>query len=267
MSDDSKIPLPPRDVENGQFARRLHALADRVFKGEIDYEHVMSAIQWLLDSLRLTPYSLMPHPRVQLGMIKMFNSVCRLGINPFVFHRVEGFGFPRACIIQNLRPTQAYVLDVVLGDESKKTSVNVAGDLICKAQGLSTSVFSENFHLLNREGPFKDLSWRIVDFSPKPNRNFSVTHLRNEEREKAGGHLDLPSTAILWALVYNPNLLKDLREFGVKSLWAGGFTNKQGDRLPVFKFDNQFKKLEILGGHPGHGGDEWTIPTFAPEPV
>lgn len=229
----------PSNEEVGKFLKRLHALTDRILGGNVSFNWSMESLQMLLDSKKPVAYSLLPSPAVQLGMFETFNQTFKWNLT-WKIDRLRR-SMPRT----TLSPHLAHVL-----------CFQLVPRLLLEVLSKRVGIYIEPHILGDCENSETSHDWEVLDFSPSPNANFTVKSflVANPEEKIPGG-------SMLWALICNPNLLSELGEFGINSIWIPGIIHDQGYVLKL-AYDEQSKRTEIRTGNTGHGGANWCIPKF-----
>lgn len=248
----------PSDEMLGNYHRRLHAVSERVIGGHIEYQGVMDSLQGLLDNKRLTQSSLLPSPRQQLCLAKLLNSKCGWGLDSnFDLNHQRKIEVPPEHQVKQLGPLQAFVLDVRVGSfyDTVKTVLHIIWESQVNAW-MPESVMDSFEPTEHSSNMHQGSVWRIVDFGAGRKSDRSVESVIEKRKP-------LPNTAVLWALVYNPMLLDELRTMNIRSLWIGGFTFESRDgreMVPVLSKEDQC--LFLRAGHPKNETDGRAIPEF-----
>lgn len=235
-NDTSEDTEESRDKRLGNYFRRIHTLSQRVILGHSSYEEVMETIQYLLDNNRLDPFSLLPSPASQIKTARMLNSLCKWGLPEFesMFSPIQ---MPDKNRLRKLGPTQAPILHIGLG--SLRQTCEGAWSLIEAAQQrVGYSATLDEFK--SSDDPGLGLDWKIVDFGIYKDGDYSLAQARRSRSRP------LATTEILWALVYNPNLLQDLWRFKINRVVMGGWS---GTSVPILNFDEDSQTLEFGGVH------------------
>lgn len=251
------------DEDLGQLFRRLHTLDKRIVNEHLDFSYAMEIIQFMLDSKPLSPKSLTPSPRSQLGTARMLNRMFGWGISEGLFQWVER-GAPSKWCLEKLSPTQAVVLDISLPTFEK--SFTTAWSLI-EASHSQLGCTSDRKPVDVRsfvDGPYPGVSldWVILDFGANTGGK-SVEAVR-----KGSAPNPLPHTSILWAFVYNPELLWELHEMSIHRIWMGGCQfSGENPNIPVLFLDTQSNVLEFGTGCSFNETPKRTIPEFVARPL
>ncbi len=235
----------PTNEEAGRLLKRLHALTDRVLKGNVNFSWVMEAIQMLLDSKKPVPYSLLPSPAVQLGMLNILDSHFNLGVGWKIGSLKTSA--PRKI---STPPYLAYALCLNL-NPNKLLQI-----LIQTRDVWVSDVFKGS---LNPGFYTEHNNWSILNFSPTDTRGQTIRKFREETPAEK-----IPGQSVLWALICNPNLLIELRKFGITSVWIPGITiDRDGQSFAItLSHDDQSGRTEVGTGNIDHGGTNWCIPKF-----
>jgi len=263
-SNDSAKTSELGDHELATYFKRETVLKNRMMDGYLDWWTVVSTFQHLLDSKPLRPFSLVPPPMKQIQMARLLNRAFGWGIDEWTFEcAIDRHQFTEVSTLQKLKPTQAIVLNFNLSGDAKYSftgkTFGAAWSAIDAIQLKLHSNFSDDPIVrrvtLECDTPFWAPHWVAIDFSENKSYD-SVKSLCEKE--------DLPGNEVFWALVYNPNLVIELKEFGIHTIWPGGLRlgHRDGERVPVLGFDRQSQTLEMDPGHPGHKGSKLTIPRF-----
>lgn len=249
------------DEQEGQLSKKLRAFSSMVrsgvAKGTLNFYDALDHIQKFLDSRKLEYVRLVPPPTVQAQTIKMLNELRGWGLDEFWFSR----NIPRDPRCLGDHPTRWCVLDVELGSP-QQTFKEVC--TLIRAQQLKCSVSSRlNFENIRLECDHDRLpnrtEWRFVDFGTEGQERSLA-----EERSFCR-----PNVTILWALLYNPMLLKQLAEYGVYGLWLSGCRNGGNGEGGAIHIGYEGDHLKIGTGHAGNllnGGrriPEFTCGTLA----
>lgn len=258
-------PKKPRKMgaqELGELIQRTRGVERRIEEGVLDFQTVMWRLQNIHDCVDLIPRTLLPLPPQQLAMARMWNKMFG-----WKFHQLEGDSQsiytrqPDENIIWRMKATQAPVLDINFGT-FEETFVK-AWSLIEASQlklGYTTSGAVDAVSLKEIIRPLKQdhlpsfIEWKGLDFSANKS---------NQSVAEASAVKEVPGTSILWALAYNPELLKSLHKLGVHRVWMPGCRFHRLDpNVPTLNWDCESGTLELGSGHTGHKDQSCTIPKF-----
>ena len=194
---------------------------------------------------KLTEQLAFPSPENQVAMARIFNHLCHWDIQEHVFqsllrHR-PGHG-----------PTSTAILDI-----KANTFIQTLKDLSMIINIQHGSNFHANLKL-EKLRPIDratfmpgSVRWRYFDLNPQSEE----TTVQEWECEK-----EMANFTFLYALIYKPTLVKDLRELGYYGgIWLGGWRTKE-NQVAHFGYDEQSHTLEINPASPGHGSNNRCIP-------
>jgi len=226
--------INPFDIE--VFLKRARTLKNRFKEGKTNTSLVLQALQWLLDSRQFNTNFLVPSPMQQLQMAKMLNHLHGWGFDDSSFEwAVKTSGNTRNMNDSTLEsPTDICVLDIQLGsfEETFYTALRIIDTLNIKRNrlpgahkygvGLHNIGISDNRYKMPTEVvpehkyyPHRTLRWRKIHLM-KTRDQRSVQDVRDKGKP-------MPTTAILWAMIYNPQFVQILRtHFQIHSIWVAG---------------------------------------------
>lgn len=234
--------------------RRWLAVGNRVGQGTLCPKVLAGVLQDLLDGQVLMTKSLLPSPEVQVNIAQMVNIV--FGLNHPLMNLRNGASFPDDKDLKSLRPNQAYVLTPTFGELS--VCLRKLWEVINSMHyGSYCDVDFENYTRFQHRPGYNvagGVSWELIDFGD-PDDDQSVQQLRNQQ----GPGKVLADVEVLWALIYNPQLMSDLRDLGFNDLWVGNAGLDDAVNVPYFGCAG-FDAISLRNGHSGSRATKRCIP-------
>lgn len=245
-------PLTDRDA--AILFRRWQAVGERMKEGTLSPKVVAEMLQNLFDGKILMTKSLLPSPEAQVNIAQMVNVA--FGLNHPLMNLRNGASSPDDKDLKSLRPNQAYVLTPTFGELN--VCLRKLWEVINSMHyGSYCDVDFENYTRFQHRPGYNvagGVSWELIDFGD-PDDDQSVQQLRNQQ----GPGRVLADVEVLWALIYNPQLMNDLSSLGFDDLWVGNAGSEDAVNVPYFGRAG-FDAIGLRNGHSGSRATKRCIP-------
>lgn len=220
--------------------------------------------------VQLPPFSLLPPPPVQVAIARQtlyMHGMHTLPSMQNLFDRsADQVGANRPDFnCTDLPQHQAWILDCrPYKGEKVGLTLQMLWDTLCiRHHGSGRSLNNPLTDFLSTQSArheLSDIEWVLVDFGSCSDEK-SVDQLRQSGRR-------MPSTALFWAVIYNPILLPQLNAtLNFDSLWLGGASHasnpgSQGEEHVVYLAAHNMHSVHLARGYVRHIAREICIPTI-----
>lgn len=243
----------PTDEQLGEFARHQHDVFERVRKGSLDPGEVMREVSKLIDRR-----SFFIPPEKQLELARQRNAERQWGFTKANF---EALGVPPAWPDGYLC---AVVLDVSLDTVSRTFEEGWHfTKSVQPGEWRWPEVKSDEAHLKLLDGIAhqRGLLWRVVDLAANWDKKDGIAPVTVRSPKSS------PSSAVLWAASYFPELVRAMDGVKVPYWWLAGYQlsvsgSQPWSCVPRLRWDRDVHQVELSAiGASGCCGDR-AVPAF-----